>query len=126
MIADLSREQIMATAFAQGKVHDFALFKASQTVLAEQTACLGDTGYQGLDKQHKNSQTPRKKSKHHPLTREERAANRELARRRIVAEHVIRHLKVFRILSERYRNRRRRFGLRFNLIAALYNLQLKT
>ncbi|MGQ0604021.1 MAG: IS5/IS1182 family transposase, partial [Anaerolineales bacterium] len=28
------------------------------------------------------------------------------------------------ILSERYRNRRRRFGLRFNLIAALYNLEL--
>jgi len=33
-------------------------------------------------------------------------------------------LKVFRILSERYRNRRRRFGLRFNLIAALYNHEL--
>jgi len=30
---------------------------------------------------------------------------------------------VFRILLERYRNRRRRFGLRFNLIAALCNLE---
>ncbi len=30
-------------------------------------------------------------------------------------------LKVFRILAQPYRNRRRRFGLRFNLIAALYN-----
>jgi hypothetical protein len=28
-------------------------------------------------------------------------------------------------LSERYRNRRKRFGLRFNLIAAVYNLELK-
>jgi len=27
-------------------------------------------------------------------------------------------------LSERYRNRRKRFGLRFNLIASLYNLEL--
>jgi len=41
-----------------------------------------------------------------------------------VAEHIIRSLKVFRILAERYRNRRRRFGLRFNLIAALYNHEL--
>ncbi len=30
-------------------------------------------------------------------------------------------LKTFRILSERYRNRRKRFGLRINLIAALVN-----
>jgi hypothetical protein len=34
-------------------------------------------------------------------------------------------LKVFRILSDRYRNRRKRFGLRFNLIAAIYNLELQ-
>jgi hypothetical protein len=27
-------------------------------------------------------------------------------------------------LSERYRNRRKRFGLRFNLIAAIYNMEL--
>ncbi len=31
--------------------------------------------------------------------------------------------KIFRILAERYRNRRRRFGLRCNLIAALYNYE---
>ncbi|MDD5468302.1 MAG: IS5/IS1182 family transposase, partial [Anaerolineales bacterium] len=30
-----------------------------------------------------------------------------------------------KILSERYRNRRKRFSLRFNLIAAIYNLELK-
>jgi len=38
---------------------------------------------------------------------------------------VIGRLKVFRILSERYHNRRKRFGLRFNLIAAIYNLELR-
>ena len=37
---------------------------------------------------------------------------------------LFRSLKVFRILSERYRNRRKRFGLRFNLIAGLYNFEL--
>ena len=41
-----------------------------------------------------------------------------------MVEHVIRSLKIFRILAERYRNRRKRFGLRFNLIAALYNHEL--
>ncbi len=83
---------------------------------------LADSGYLGLTKQHGNSQTPHKSSKLHPLTGEQKAENRHLARERFVAEHIIRSLKIFRILAERYRNRRRRFGLRFNLIAAIYNL----
>jgi len=34
---------------------------------------------------------------------------------------VMGRLKVFKILSLPYRNRRKRFGLRFNLIAAICN-----
>ena len=113
----------MASAFAPGKVHDFALFKRSGAVPAAGTGCLGDSGYQGLQKLHANSCTPRKASKHRPLTPDDQTYNRALARQRIGVEHVIRRLKVFRLLSERYRNRRKRFGLRFNLIAALYNLE---
>ncbi len=105
-------------------MHDFKLFGKSRTALSQQTRCLADSGYLGLAKQHANSQTPHKKSKLHPLTGEQKDENRRLARERFVAEHVIRSLKIFRILSERYRNRRRRFGLRFNLIAALYNHEL--
>jgi hypothetical protein len=44
-----------------------------------------------------------------------------LARKRILIEHIFRRLKVFRILSERYHNRRKRFNLRFSLIAAVHN-----
>ena len=125
MIVNKETAQIIATAFAKGSMHDFQLFKTSRTGILVETTCLADTGYQGLAKMHANSQTLKKKSKHHPLTPDEKAANRELARRRIIAEHVIGRLKVFRILSERYRNRRKRFALRFNLIAALYNFELE-
>lgn len=86
---------------------------------------LADTGYQGVVELHLNSQTPSKKTKLHPLTREQKTGNRALSQKRIVIENIIRRLKIFRILSERYRNRRKRFGLRFNLIAAIYNLELK-
>jgi IS5 family transposase len=120
---DPQRRRIVATAFAPGKVHDFALFKRSGAAPAKETGCLGDSGYQGLRKLHGNSCTPRKASKHRPLTPDDQIYNRTLARQRIVVEHIIRRLKVFRLLSERYRNRRKRFGLRFNLIAALYNLE---
>lgn len=124
MIADKQSKQILCTAFSEGKKSDLALFGASKTRLCLCTRCLADKGYQGLHKQHPNTQTPSKKSKHHPLTQAQKAANRALARERIVAEHIMRKLKVFRILGERYRNRRKRFGLRFNLIAAIYNLEL--
>ena len=117
--------QVIATAFAKGSMHDFKLFKNCRIGIGTEIECLADSGYQGLTKLHANSQTPQKKSKYHPLTPDQKEANRELASRRMLAEHVIGRLKVFRILSERYRNRRKRFGLRFNLIAAIYNFELE-
>jgi hypothetical protein len=74
-----------------------------------------------MRKIHDSSYTPIKKSKKKSLSSTEKDYNRQLAKQRIYVEHVIRCLKVFRILSQTYRNRRRRFGLRFNLIAGLYN-----
>ena len=115
--------QIIATAFGTGCQHDYRLFKENYAGIAQDILCLADTGYLGINKLHANSQIPAKKSKLHPLTVEQKVANRELASQRIFVEHVIGKLKVFRILSERYRNRRKRFGLRFNLIASIYNLE---
>jgi len=86
--------------------------------------CLTDKGYQGITKLHSSSCTPAKKRRTAKLDSCERQHNRLLARLRVVAEHVNRRLKIFRILAERYRNRRRRFGLRFNLIAAIINFEL--
>jgi len=125
VIVNRQSKAILATAFAKGKTHDFQLFKASRSALCKSICGLADAGYQGLAKLHGNSQTPVKKSKHHPLTAAQKASNRALSHERIAVEHVIRALKIFRILSERYRNRRKRFGLRFNLIAASYNSELQ-
>ena len=85
---------------------------------------LTDTGYQGLKKLHAKTQMPKKKSKKHPLTKEDKKTNRELSRDRVLNENVIGSLKRFKIISDRYRNRRKRFGLRFNLIAGIHNLEL--
>ena len=87
---------------------------------------MADSGYQGIGKVHENSRIPTKKTKLHPLTGAQKATHRALSRQRILIENILCRLKVFRILSERYRNRRKRFRLRFNLIAAIYNLELKS
>jgi len=102
------------------------LFKDDGCEFAEHLRILADAGYQGLAELHENNQTPFKKSKYHALTEREKRSNRALARKRIVIEHIFCKLKVFRILSEKYRNRRKRFALRFNLIAAIYNLELNS
>ena len=115
----------MATAHAPGAIHDFKLYKKSRVELAEEILELGDKGYEGLEKLHRNSRTPKKKPKGGELTKEEKACNREIGRVRIAIEHILRNLKIFRILAERYRNRRKRFGLRFNLIAGIYNYSLQ-
>jgi len=100
------------------------IFKDSRCTFSPETCLLADAGYQGLVALHPNSQTPVKKSKLHPLSQAQKTSNRALSRKRICIENIIRRLKIFRILSERYRNRRKRFGLRFHLIVAICNMEL--
>ena len=80
-----------------------------------------DTGFQGIQKIHSNTEIPKKRSKKHPLTKEDKLRNRQISPARVLIENIIREMKIFRILTEKYRNRRRRFGLRANLIAAIFN-----
>jgi len=123
LVLELDRGQIICTFFGKGRRHDFKLYQASGVRFAAETESLQDKGYQGIQKLHPNSRLPHKKPRGGQLTRAQKADNRALARRRVVIEQVNRCLKIFRILAERYRNRRRRFGLRCNLIAALYNYE---
>ena len=117
--------EIICTAHGPGKMHDFRLFKRSRLPLKQTIKCLVDKGYQGIKKLHTNSQVPQKKPRKGTLSDEAKKRNRELARQRVIGEHVHRKLKIFKILADRYRNRRKRFGLRFNLIVGLYNYELR-
>ena len=82
---------------------------------------FADSGYQGINKLHKNTETPKKKTKKTPLTSQDKRNNREVSRTRIKIENIIGFIKRFKILSDRYRNRRKRFLLRFNLICGICN-----
>ena len=137
-MVDLQSKKILAVAIGKGREHDFRVCKRSGQVkvLHAEIELLGDSGFQGVLKLHVLSRTPFKRSKRKPLTDEQKAFNRLLASERVIAEHVIRRLKrpcpqvsfmvkkVFRVLKEVYRHRRRRFGLRVHLLAGLYNADL--
>lgn len=85
---------------------------------------MRDSGYQGLQKLHANTEMPKKRKRNQALSKEEKKKNQELSSKRALNENVIGMLKRFKIIADRYRNRRKRFGLRFNLIAGIYNYEL--
>ncbi len=92
VVADPKTKRVLVTSFSEGKKHDFKLFQfklfqfklfqfklfqETRLPLLPQTECLADSGYLGLAKQHPNSRLPKKKSKLHPLTDEQKKPNRQ-------------------------------------------------
>lgn len=116
--------QIVSTCFAKGRVHDFKLFKKSMAYWTFKPLIVADKGYCGIHQLGLKCLIPFKAKKRQALDCYLKRLNLEINRRRIEIEHTFGVLKRFRILSSTYRNRRRRLALRFNLIAAIYNLEL--
>lgn len=100
------------------------MFRESKLHIKTNVKILADTGYQGIQKMYANAIIPIKKKRNEILTKEQKKSNHRLSSKRIVIENVIGFLKRFRIISDRYRNRRRRFCLRFNLIAGFHNYEI--
>ena len=117
-----TNQRIICAHTSSSNIHDFKLFKHSRLPIKKETKVCVDTGYLGIQSLHANTEIPKKKSTHHPLTKEDKLNNKAKASARISVEHVNAKIKTFKILGEKYRNRRKRFGLRFNLICAFVNI----
>ena len=66
----------------------------------------------------------KKPTKKHHLKPIDKNNNKKLSSQRVINENVIGMLKRFKIIADKYRNRRKRFDLRFSLIAGIYNYEL--
>lgn len=107
----------------KGKKHDFAIFKDNIKKMPIAKNIKVDSGYNGINKYKNNVEIPKKKSKKHPLTKDDKANNTKISRVRIKVENKIRELKIFKILSDTYRNFTKKHDLRFNIIAGIVNLK---
>lgn len=105
-----------------GSCHDFTIRK-NEDPIPKDSRMYVDSGYQGIDKLHTQSEFPYKKTKTKPLTKEEKEYNRALSSFRVTVEHILGDIKVFKILSDRYRNKRKRYGIKFNIVAGIVNLK---
>lgn len=125
VVIDVVSQQILATAHTPGSTHDLTLLREQNPHLRPDVWIVADSGYQGLATAHPQSCLSRKKPRGGELSSDDKTHNRSLGRFRMPIEHVIRSLKVWRIVKETYRNRRKRFSLRFKLIAGLVNAGLQ-
>ena len=110
---------------SKGAVHDFRLYKETLPEwLPKNTCFIADSGYQGIAKLHEQAFTPFKKPKRGLLIDIAKKANHYLAQFRILVEHKIGLVKLFKIVAKSYRNRRQRYNLRMKLFAGLVNFEL--
>jgi len=115
--------EVVCLDFTYGKTHDFKQFKDSSLLVLENTKIITDIGYTGILKIDKNSELPKNEVKIKIYIQKKKQMTRKYQKNRIYNEHVIGALKRFRIISEKYRNRLKRFKLRFSLIAGIYNYE---
>jgi hypothetical protein len=114
-----------------GQVHDYSLLKRSRVMdrLPKQVTKRVDLGYQGIETDYPDHMVviPKKKPPKQDLTPAQKRSNRKKAKKRIVVEHTLAHMKQFQVLSQTYRNRRGKNNQNYNrkikIVAGLVNLR---
>lgn len=81
-----------------------------------------DSGHQGIQQKLTKATIPKKKSKFHELTEEEKMFNKQLSQKRIAIKHVNLELKIFRIRKETYRNHQNRYQQKLKIMCGIFNL----
>jgi DDE superfamily endonuclease len=113
-----------------GANHDLTLLCGSGVLeqLAAGEAAMVDKGYVGVKNYYPDVPVviPFKAARNHPLTEEQKAYNREVARYRIVVEHTMAQLNRFTVLRQVFRGQQRvRHGQVVRVVARLVNRRLR-
>ena len=124
MIFNPKLKQIVSIQIESGRKHDLTIARKHVKKLVIYHCVIVDLTYKGLHQIKSKLLIPIKKPKNLSLPKIAKKINQEISRRRTAIEHINGKLKYFRILTERYRNRRKRFGLRMNLIVGMVNWML--
>ena len=119
-----------------GSQHDYSLFKQECNPREDWfKSVIGsvDLGYQGIQRDYLSPQNiriphkKRRKSKHNPqpsLTRQQKKENHSMRRIRVAVEHAIGGMKIFHILTIKFRNSLKNFSNEAILLSAgLWNLK---
>lgn len=103
-----------------GPMSDIKIFRASLNRFSSQQLFSGDKAYVGEEQ----IKTPLKKPKHGELTKSQKEENKTLSSNRIFVEHLIRVIKIFKIVQERFRLHKRRYKSVILTVCSLVRLRI--
>jgi hypothetical protein len=110
----------------KGRRHDYDIYKEGHPVTSKEVVNVFDLGYLGVEKDfpEQKSSLPKKKKINLELSQEEKDYNKNHSRKRIVIEHTICKLKKYRIMSDIFRNKLRKYNRVSDIVAGLVNYRI--
>ena len=110
----------------KGKRHDYDIYKKNHPTAPKQVVIVVDLGYLGVGKDlpDQKSSTPNKKKRSQKELAQRRRKikyNQNHSRKRIVIEHTICRMKKYRIMSDVFRNRLRKYDKVSDIVSGLVN-----
>ncbi|HEY6536232.1 MAG TPA: transposase family protein [Candidatus Nitrosocosmicus sp.] len=102
------------------------IYKKNHPITPEKVVNVFDLGYLGVETDflEQLSSIPFKKKKNQELLAEEKEYNKNHSRKRIVIEHTICRLKKYRILSDTFRNKLKKYNRVSDIVAGLINYRI--
>lgn len=112
--------------YKKGRRHDYDIYKEEHPVTPKEVVNVFDLGYLGIEKDFPEqlSSIPIRKKKNVEISQEEKEHNKNHSRRRIVIEHAICRLKKYRIISDIFRNKLRKYNRISELVSGLVNYRM--
>ncbi len=94
-----------------GKKHDYKIYKKNHPITPKKVDNGLDLGFLGIEKDYpeQKSVLPIKKKRNQDLTLEEKEHNKSHSKKRIVIEHAICRIKKYKIMSDVFRNRLKKY-----------------
>lgn len=127
VVTDSKKKILILTPSKHGKIHDKKMSDKNilATRIPESVAVIADTGFVGIQKEHKNTLIPKKKPRGGFLSEAEKEMNRLISSCRISVEHAIGGMKRFGAVSHIYRNKNGWDDKLTNVCAGLWNLHVE-
>jgi DDE superfamily endonuclease len=119
---------IHKTNHKRGYRHDYNIYKNNHPATPKQVVNVFDLGYLGVEKDYSeqiSSIPKRKKRNQRELSQEEKEANKNHSKKRIIIEHTICRLKKYRILSDVFRNRLMKYDKVSDIVSGLVNYRIQ-
>jgi hypothetical protein len=105
----------------------YSVYKKNHSVTPKQVVNVIDLGYLGVEKDFPEqlSALPHKKKRNQQcLSQEEKEYNKIHSKKRIVVEHTICRLKKYRIMSDIFRNKLRKYNRILDIVSGLVNYRI--